>query len=161
MTVFKIILINKQQSTWVEEMSTSSRSQVRVCCGNAGYKPLVVTNFADAFPGHHVLTPFSRKEKRGPWERGWPNSFPEPSLQKKTFECRGPHNAGIKLAGNFAGSLLWETSCQASLERENDDDHVMATNESALCRSASLAFSFVFSPSLPLYWFRLLKEMLN
>ena len=25
---------------------------------------------------------------------------------KKTPECRGPHNAGIKLAGNFAGSLL-------------------------------------------------------
>ena len=25
---------------------------------------------------------------------------------RKTFECRGPHNAEIKLAGNFAGSLL-------------------------------------------------------
>ena len=40
-------------------------------------------------------------------------------LKQETFECRGPHNAGIKLAGNFAGSLLWKTSCQASLEREN------------------------------------------
>ena len=67
---------------------------------------------------------------------------------KKTFECRGPHNAGIKLAGNFTGSLLRKTSCQASLERENTELNARL----ALRQRADLLVAVVPALHLVLYF---------
>ena len=69
---------------------------------------------------------------------------------RKTFECRGPHNAGIKFAGNYAGSLSRKTSYQASLEREN----IKLNARLALRQRADLLvakFFFESSPGPELY----------
>ena len=46
------------------------------------------------------------EEERGKDAGRMQTVFLRVSFLLKTFECRGPHNAGIKLAGNFTGSLL-------------------------------------------------------
>ena len=54
-----------------------------------------------------------------------------------------------KLAGNFAGSLLWKTSCQASLERENTKLNArLALRQKADLLVANISTNVFFQTSL-------------